>query len=405
MALLNAKSLEISKLDAMLVAEQAKTEALSIEMDVLQAELVTARNGPRPPEAHLGLELTEARKALVQEGADWEAERNTMLASIEELKRAKENAQNDRDFFRDQYGQASAFVSSVRKENDELEARAKTAEGQAKTGVEMVKATFVQRVRWLEDDARTWRQTAQHLMEMDKRTRGEELRKRAGEAPELRKKCDDLEERNELLCERLEELEGELDAKVRQEGVKELEEQLVQSRNEEGAWQMELESWRNETLRLNVELNEMKAELERVKADVGGGKEASPGDYGMVYRCQWRPEGSNDACEGLFLNIEVCFAISTMFHEDSDHGIPGTPKPPLLWRTFASLIFVYEISAVFSFFGYARRISVLNVHRMLSSNPEFTFTFSQYRTAQHPTARLLRFESRALLMQVHLPQA
>jgi hypothetical protein len=316
MALLNAKSLEIAKLDAILVAEQAKTEALSNEVNALHAALVTASSGPRPRESNLELELTEARQALASEKAAWVKERDTLLTSIEALKRSKQSAQSDADFFRDQYGQASVFVSSVRKENVELEERARIAEEQAKTGVELVKATFTQRVQWLENDARMWRCTAQHLMEMDKRTKGEELRKRAGEAPELRKKCDDLEEKNEVLGERLEELEDELDAKVQEEAARRvLEEQLLQARNEdELARQAELESWRSETLRLNVELNEMKAELERVKVDAGNGKGAGAqdglSDFEIVYRCQWRSEGSNEACEGLFLSVEVGFAIS-----------------------------------------------------------------------------------------------
>lgn len=312
MAILNAKSLEIAKLDSMLVAEQAKTEALSIEVNALHVALVTASSGPRPRESDLELELAEAREAVTQEKAAWATERNSILASIEELKRAKQNVQNDCDFFRDQYGQASAFVTSVRKENVELEERTRTAEEQTKTGVELVRATFVQRVQWLEDDARMWRATAQHLIEMDKRTKGEELRKRAGEAPELRKKCAVLEEKNEVLSERLEELEDELEAKVREEeeAKRLLTAQLLHARNEdELTRQAELETWRNETLRLNVELNEMNAELERMKADAGSGKlavgaQANPSDHEMVYRCQWRPEGSNDACEGLFLSIE-----------------------------------------------------------------------------------------------------
>jgi hypothetical protein len=328
MALLNAKSLEISKLDATLLAEQAKTQALSKEVDALQTALQTAlvasSSGSRPRESILELELTEARQALVQEKTVWETERNSMVTSIEELKRGQQSAQADRDFFRDQYGQASAFVSSVRKENVELEAQAKRAEEQAKTGVEMIKATFVQRVQWLEEDAQTWRRTAQHLMEMDKRTKGEELRRRAAEAPELRKKCDDLEGKNEVLSERLEDLEDEFDAKVRDEEIKRVEEERLQSARieNESLRQVELDNWRSETLRLNVELNEVKAELERVRArvdaDVGArsakaaGVQASFDDEDIVYRCQWRPEGSNDACEGLFLSVEVCFAISIM---------------------------------------------------------------------------------------------
>jgi hypothetical protein len=86
----------------------------------------------------------EDRQGLVQEKANWAMEHNVLVASIEELKCSNQSAQNDRDFFREQYEQASTFVSSVRKENVELEERTRTAEEQAKTGVEMIKATFVQ---------------------------------------------------------------------------------------------------------------------------------------------------------------------------------------------------------------------------------------------------------------------
>ena len=314
MALLNAKSVEIAKLEAMLLAEQTKTEALSNEVNTLQAAFITPSSAPGLRESNLELELTEARQALAREKEGWNTERTTLLATIEDLKRSKQSTMNDLDFFREQYGQASSFVSSVRKENVELEERVRIAEEQAKTGVELVKATFVQRVQWLEDDARAWRSTAQHLVEMDKRTKGEDLRKRAGEAPELRKKCEDFAEKNEVLTERLEELEDELDAKIHDEQTKKvLEERLLQARNEDDlARQVELESWRNETLRLNVELNQMKAALEMVK-DAGSGKAAftqvDPSDHDLVYRCQWRAEGSSDACEGLFLSVEVCCDI------------------------------------------------------------------------------------------------
>lgn len=310
MALLNVKSLEIESLHALLAKER------------------------------------EDRQGLVQEKADWVVERSVLVASIEELKRSIQSAQGDRDFFREQYGQASAFVSSVRKENVELEERARTAEEQAKTGVEIVKATFVQRVQWLEDDARTWRTTAQYLIEMDKRTKGEELRKRAAEAPELRKKCNDLEEKNEVLGERLYELEEELDRKVQEEEAKRMsEEQLQQAKMEdEVLGQVELKNWRNETLRLNLALNEMKAELDRLKADAGTGKATdSLSDHEMVYRCQWRSEESNDACEGLFLSVEVC--LNVILISSSDLILTsGAAKPPIFWRTSTSLTLILKLS-------------------------------------------------------------
>jgi alpha-D-ribose 1-methylphosphonate 5-triphosphate diphosphatase PhnM len=71
---------------------------------------------------------------------------------LDALTRSKGLAEKDRDFFRDQYTQASGFVNATRAENVELEEKAKIAEGQARDGVALIKHMFeviVFRCVWL----------------------------------------------------------------------------------------------------------------------------------------------------------------------------------------------------------------------------------------------------------------
>ena len=96
------------------------------------------------------------RTLWVQEKAGWETERtalqekqaallrsiNELSASVESMRATKVSAEKDRDFFREQYVQASGFVGSVREENVELENRVKIAEGQAQEGVAAIRALF-----------------------------------------------------------------------------------------------------------------------------------------------------------------------------------------------------------------------------------------------------------------------
>lgn len=283
MALLNTKSQEIAKLDALLVAEQAKSETLSQEVEALRASLVSATSEPRSKETELELELYEARSLLAQEKSAWDAERSKMTASVEALTRDKASAQTDHEFFRDQYMRASGFVSSVRLENEELESRTRIAEEQTKVGVAMIKATFEKRVEKLEEDAKHWRTIAIFIMEKDQRT-NDEIRRRAGEEPEIRARYKDLEEQYESINEQVSDLENDLEKK---------ETMILRL-------ETEMEVWKKEVTRLNIELNDALTKYERSSKG-----EESQGDHEMVYRCQWRPEGGNDPCEGLFVSVEV----------------------------------------------------------------------------------------------------
>ncbi|KAF9223102.1 hypothetical protein BS17DRAFT_153756 [Gyrodon lividus] len=152
------------------------------------------------------------RDAWAEEKVGWESERTALreerealsqsvamlTASVEVVTAAKVVAEKDRDFFREQYTQASGFVGSVSAENVELEKKAKIAEGQAQEGVAMIKALFENRVKALRDDIRRWKSLAELLQEKDNRT-NDEVRLRAAQAPELEERCRRLAGENSSL--------------------------------------------------------------------------------------------------------------------------------------------------------------------------------------------------------------
>ncbi|KIK94326.1 hypothetical protein PAXRUDRAFT_457755 [Paxillus rubicundulus Ve08.2h10] len=152
------------------------------------------------------------RAAWAEEKVGWESERTALreeregltrsiaelTASVEVWRAAKVSADKDRDFFREQYAQASAFVGSVSEENLELEKKAKIAEGQAQEGVAMIKALFENRVKALQDDIQRWKSLAELLQEKDNRT-NDMIRLRAAEAPELEERCRRFTDENNSL--------------------------------------------------------------------------------------------------------------------------------------------------------------------------------------------------------------
>lgn len=281
MALLNVKSREISRLEGLLLAEQAKTAAFLQEIKALQEALENAK-ASGPEQEGLAPELTEVREQLAQEKASHEKERTTLVASVTNLTRQKEGADRDREFFREQYMKASGFVSAVRAENDELEKRALVAEEQAKTGVEVIKQAFEQRIAALEDDKRSWKRLALFAVEKDQRT-NDDIRRRAAEEPQLRARVEELEEEHHRLLEQTTALEDDLES--RETHGKELERENLR--------------WKIEVSRLNSELGRLKANLSGYEAD---GRE-DPDE--MVYQCHWRPEDGNIDCGKSFASTEV----------------------------------------------------------------------------------------------------
>jgi len=139
----------------------------------------------------------------------------------------------------------------------------------------------------LEKDVQAWRRMAEFLVEKDRRT-NDDIRRRAAEEPELRARCDRQESALEDTSERLLQLEEDLEEK--QKII--LEEQALGKR------------WQDMIVKMNMELNEALTKLERIgKIGIGDGDESTPNGHEFVYRCQWRPDDLNDACEAVFLNI------------------------------------------------------------------------------------------------------
>ena len=115
----------------------------------------------------------------------WEQKLSQLRAENEQLQRRRADAEKDRDLFRDLYGKASAHASEVTRENNDLQERASLAEGQARDGIALIKATYTERVRLLEQDVERWKSQCHVLTERDART-DDELRRRAALEPELR---------------------------------------------------------------------------------------------------------------------------------------------------------------------------------------------------------------------------
>lgn len=287
MHLLNTKSEEISKLEGQLLAEQRTNKDLLDQISKLQLKLTTAELANAPSTTTLKQELAaEATAQLAIQTTSWENERATLMLNLQTATRSKTSAESDRDFFREQYAKASSFVSSVRDENAELEKQIKIAQDQAQSGVKLIKTTFELRVKSLEEDLRAWRRMAEFLIEKDRRTNDDEIRRRAAEEPELRARCDRQEGVLEDTLERVEMLESELETK-----------QNMCLKSEQVG-----KKWKEVSVKLTVDLDEAKMKLEKM----GNDDETGPG-HEFVYRCQWRLDDASDACEAVFLNISVRF--------------------------------------------------------------------------------------------------
>ena len=290
MHLLNTKSEEISKLEVQLSAEQRKNKDLLQQLSALQLRLTEFTTSATPSTTKvLEQELAEARAQLALQNNDWRMERAALVRNIEEATRDKVSAERDRELFREHYMKASAFVSSIRDENADLEKQMKIATDQAKSGVSLIKSTFKLRIQSLERDVHAWRRMTEFLVEKDKRT-NDDIRRRAAEEPELRARCDRQEIALRDTSKRLLQLEVDLEEKDKML----LEEQALGKR------------WQEMMAKLNLELNEASTKLERIgKIGLVDGDEGALGDIEFVYRCLWRQDDSNDACEAVFLNISV----------------------------------------------------------------------------------------------------
>jgi hypothetical protein len=256
-------------------------------------------------------QLAELQSLLAAEKSTWDAERSSLVAQIASVEISKTQAEKDKEFFREQYGHASAYVTNIREENKELDKQAKIAEEQARLGVGLVKATFELRMKTLEDDMKVWRRMAEFAMEKDSRT-NDEVRRRAAEEPELRVLTARQQEDLKAAQLKLEELGAEVDEKER----------VVLALVEE------LENWKKENARLNSELNEALIKLDRIGR--AGNQDSQDDGHEFVYRCQWRMEGDKETCTEVFVTMHVCLFKSPFFSLVDDRccfpsGIGATP--------------------------------------------------------------------------------
>ncbi|KAL4079921.1 hypothetical protein V8B97DRAFT_1864489, partial [Scleroderma yunnanense] len=164
--------------------------------------------------------LQDSDMVISSEEATWTSEREMLVKERDELSHivtelghsvdtitaAKLSIEKDRDFFREQYGRASSYVNSVRRENVELEERMKIAESQATEGVTAIKALLQTKVKALQDDVHRWKTLAEMLQAKDSLT-DDNVRMRAAQATEL-----------EALCKKMIAENGSLQADLRKLG-------------------------------------------------------------------------------------------------------------------------------------------------------------------------------------------
>lgn len=118
--------------------------------------------------------------------ADWELTLQQLRATNEELQRRRLDAERDRELFRDLYNKASAHASEVAKENTELLERSQVAEGRLKDGLAMVRGTYEERVRKLQEEVEQLTGLNAILIAKDVKTNGDDIRRRAAEEENLR---------------------------------------------------------------------------------------------------------------------------------------------------------------------------------------------------------------------------
>jgi hypothetical protein len=282
-----------------------------IEIEDAEGESTDVPHLSVPDPYELQQQLAALKDTLEANTAAWAAERNALMASVEAQKRARASAESDVDFFRAQYLQASGFVTSVRAENEELTQQVAIAEERAKEGVRLVRATFAERVRQLEAEVAKFRAAAQLLVERERRAGVAEILQRAGEEPELRARCAELERRVEELEFEKEALEMDWQEDLEYEQA-ELAKDMVEREKNKDDWMNEVDIGEQVRVEAKEESPEVVAETDVTECRSVQQMETAEADgEEMVHRCQWRTDGSGP-CTWLFSSVEVC--VYVRFH-------------------------------------------------------------------------------------------
>jgi chromosome segregation ATPase len=295
MYLTGAPNTASSALVAQISPRRTQIHGMQLEIDSLQQVLDSLREQLRSSEDREAIleadrqrQMTELQSQWANEKSSWESERTLLATQNAASERSRIQAEQDREFIREQYANASAYVTTVREENSELEQRVKIAEEQSKKGVELIKSTFELQVAKLQDEAKAWRRMAEFMIQKDIKT-NDVIRRRAAEEPELR-----------VLCVRQKKALREAGAKI--DG---LQVDLQEKSRLCDASTEELEHCKKENARLHSDLNEALIKLDRIGRS---GDESTQGNgHEFVYRCMWRVETDNSQseCPDVFSTMRV----------------------------------------------------------------------------------------------------
>lgn len=113
--------------------------------------------------------------------------------ALRRLQSQKEDAEKEREIFREYYGKASAHASEVATERNELERQLKLTMGQLKEGLPMLKGMYEERIRRLEAELEKWKTLCKVLTDKDERT-NDDVRRRAALALTLQEENTRLKE-------------------------------------------------------------------------------------------------------------------------------------------------------------------------------------------------------------------
>ncbi|KDQ55532.1 hypothetical protein JAAARDRAFT_37546 [Jaapia argillacea MUCL 33604] len=152
--------------------------------------------------------LAEQERLLDEKERMWEEERVSLIWG-------KEEAEKDREIFREQYTLASSFVSSTQNENVDLSKRVQIAESQVTDGLVMIRSTYQARITKLEEEVKKGKDAIRLLSERERRLVLEDVARKAGEWEAMR-----------IEVERLEEIVKELEEEIAGLGEKVEEERL-----------------------------------------------------------------------------------------------------------------------------------------------------------------------------------
>lgn len=246
-----------------------------------------------------------------------EVDHSGCSAEIDLLKIGKESAERDRDFLREQYQNASSYVSEVqaeladlKAENNGLQASLAIAEKQVTNGVQLIRANFECRNRLLTEELKEAHATIRILTEKDRRT-DDEVRRQAAMNPELLASNGQLRATNA-------ELRGDISELLKTRDVL-----LVQDKDkiaEIEKLQEFVQQIQKENLRLKTQVARMAA---KERFAIKEFSSVNPNDAdasvkmedldpeGDVYLCRWAISAHGDRCGAILQSIQVFFSLTT----------------------------------------------------------------------------------------------